>query len=107
MQDQYPIQCTASGQYTETWMFPWVQVGVLLPQFLVIGDDAIVDPDETLDQNRAVLRRHAIEVVVQEILVSELLTRVWSTAMITHDTVKGGDELYGLAHGIHRGVGPL
>ena len=46
---------------------------------------------------------HAIEVVVQEILVSELLTRVWSTAMITHDTMTGGDELYGLAHGIHIG----
>lgn len=45
----------------------------------------------------------AIEIVVQEILVSELLTRVWSATMIAHDHLNESDELSGLAHGIHVG----
>lgn len=45
----------------------------------------------------------AIEVVVQEVLISELLTRVWSSAMVTHDAHNEGDELHGVAHGIHIG----
>ncbi len=45
----------------------------------------------------------AIEIVVQEILVSELLTRVFSAAMVTHDWNKESDELHGLAHSIHVG----
>ena len=43
----------------------------------------------------------AIETVVQEILVSEMLTRVWSAAVIAHDSFHETDELSGLAHSIH------
>ncbi len=43
----------------------------------------------------------ALEIVVQEILVSELLTRVWSAAVLTHDWYHQTDELHGLAHSIH------
>ncbi len=45
----------------------------------------------------------AIEIVVQEILLSDLLTRVFSAAMVTHDVYHDSDELRGLAHGIHIG----
>jgi hypothetical protein len=45
----------------------------------------------------------AIEIVVQEILVSDLLTRIFSAAMVTHDVYHDSDELRGLAHGIHIG----
>ena len=45
----------------------------------------------------------AIEIVVQEILLSDLLTRIFSTAMVTHDVYHDSDELRGLAHGIHIG----
>ncbi len=45
----------------------------------------------------------AIEIVVQEIIVSELLTRVWSATMVMHDQVNETDELHGIAHGVHVG----
>ena len=45
----------------------------------------------------------AIEIVVQEILLSDLLTRIFSAAMVTHDVYHQSDELRGLAHGIHIG----
>ncbi len=45
----------------------------------------------------------AIEIVVQEILISELLTRLFSAAMISHDFYQRSDELHGLAHGVHVG----
>ena len=50
-------------------------------------------------------RRHepwpAFQIVVQEILMSEMLTRVWSAAVLTHDWYHDRDELHGLAHSVH------
>jgi hypothetical protein len=43
----------------------------------------------------------AIEIVVQEIFVSEMLTRVWSAAMIAHDCHHHSEELRGVAHSVH------
>jgi hypothetical protein len=43
----------------------------------------------------------ALEIVVHEILVSELLTRVWSAAVLTHDWYHQSDELHGLAYAVH------
>lgn len=40
----------------------------------------------------------AIEVVVQEILVSEMLTRVWSAIMVCHDEEQQSDELSAIAY---------
>ncbi len=45
----------------------------------------------------------AIEIVVQEIFVSEMLTRVWSAAMVAHDIRFAASELTGIAHSIHIG----
>jgi hypothetical protein len=43
----------------------------------------------------------AIQTVVEEILVSEFLTRIWSAAVMAHDTYQESDELFGLAHSVH------
>ena len=43
----------------------------------------------------------AIRTVVEEILVSEFLTRIWSAAVMAHDTYQESDELFGLAHSVH------
>ena len=43
----------------------------------------------------------AISTVVEEIYVSEFLTRVWSAAVLAHDIYQESDELFGLAHSIH------
>lgn len=43
----------------------------------------------------------AISTVVEEIFVSEFLTRVWSAAVLAHDIYQESDELFGLAHSIH------
>ncbi|MDG2183112.1 MAG: hypothetical protein P8L78_15590 [Mariniblastus sp.] len=43
----------------------------------------------------------AFEIVVQEILLSELLTRVWSATVITHDWYHQQDEMHGVAHSVH------
>lgn len=43
----------------------------------------------------------ALEIVVQEILVSEVLTRVWSAAVLAHDLYHQTDEMHGLAHSVH------
>jgi len=43
----------------------------------------------------------ALEIVVQEIFLSELLTRVWSAAVTTHDSYNDSDELFGFAHSVH------
>ena len=45
----------------------------------------------------------AIEIVIQEIFVSEMLTRVWSAVMIIHDQIQNTDELANIAHSIHVG----
>lgn len=43
----------------------------------------------------------ALQIVVQEILMSEMLTRIWSAAVLTHDWNHQSDEMHGLAHSIH------
>jgi hypothetical protein len=43
----------------------------------------------------------ALQIVVQEIIVSELLTRIWSATVLSHDSYHKSDELFGLAHSIH------
>lgn len=43
----------------------------------------------------------ALQIVVQEIIVSELLTRVWSATVLAHDSYHKSDELFGLAHSVH------
>ena len=40
----------------------------------------------------------AMETVVEEILVSEFLTRVWAASVLCHDQYHDSDELHGLAH---------
>ena len=42
-----------------------------------------------------------MEILIQEILLSELLTRVWSATVLIHDWYHESDELAGLAHSIH------
>ncbi|MFK7769030.1 MAG: hypothetical protein AB8B55_17540 [Mariniblastus sp.] len=44
---------------------------------------------------------HALEIVVQEILMSEVLTRIWAAAVLNHDWYHQKDEMHGLAHSIH------
>ncbi len=43
----------------------------------------------------------ALEIVVQEILISEMLTRIWSATVLTHDWYHQQDEMHGLAHSVH------
>jgi len=43
----------------------------------------------------------ALEIVVQEILLSEMLTRIWSATVLTHDWYHQQDEMHGLAHSVH------
>ncbi|MEM9409775.1 MAG: hypothetical protein AAGA30_01600, partial [Planctomycetota bacterium] len=45
----------------------------------------------------------AIEIVIQEIFLSEMLTRVWCSMMVAHDIHYSSNELTGLAHSIHVG----
>jgi|GEM_PF-499030 len=40
----------------------------------------------------------ALEVIVQEILLSEFLTRIWAASVHFHDACQGTDELQGLAN---------
>ena len=43
----------------------------------------------------------ALEIVIQEVIQAELLTRVWSATVLSHDWYRRSDELHGLAHSIH------
>lgn len=45
----------------------------------------------------------AIEVVVQEILISDLLTRVWTALLIQHDRQVGHPELQGIGYSVFIG----
>ena len=40
----------------------------------------------------------AIEIVLEEVLLAEILTRVWAAIMVTHDKLHNTDELSGVAH---------
>ena len=44
---------------------------------------------------------NAFEIVVQEILLSEVLSRIWSATVLMHDHYQNTDELHGLAHSVH------
>ena len=43
----------------------------------------------------------AMAIVVQEILVSEFMTRIWAATVLTHDWHRQSDEMHGLAHSVH------
>jgi hypothetical protein len=43
----------------------------------------------------------ALELVVQEILLSEFLTRIWAAAVHFHDHYQGSEELCGLANSVY------
>ena len=43
----------------------------------------------------------ALEIVIQEVIQAELLTRVWSATVLSHDWYRRSDELHGLAHSVH------
>lgn len=43
----------------------------------------------------------ALEIVIAEVLLSEMLTRIWSATVLIHDQTRGTDELFGLAHSVH------
>ncbi|MEM9942819.1 MAG: hypothetical protein AAF939_14745, partial [Planctomycetota bacterium] len=43
----------------------------------------------------------ALEILIEEILISELLTRVWTAAVIQHDSYHGSDELSGPANSVY------
>jgi hypothetical protein len=43
----------------------------------------------------------ALEIVIQEIIQSEMLTRIWSATVLCHDWYRRSDELSGLAHSVH------
>lgn len=45
----------------------------------------------------------AIETVVEEVVVSEMLTRVWSAVLVAVDEASGRGELAGLAHSVYIG----
>ncbi len=45
----------------------------------------------------------ALEIVIQEIFLSEMLTRVWAGTLINHDDHFQTNELSGIAHSIHIG----
>ena len=46
---------------------------------------------------------HAIEVVLQEILISDVLTRVWTAVLIQHDRVINHNEMQSIGHSVFIG----
>ena len=59
--------------------------------------------DDLLEQCEMHDPWHAIEVVIQEILVSELLTRVWTVVLIQHDQAVQNDELRSIGQSVFIG----
>lgn len=53
------------------------------------------------DENPAYNSWPALEIVIQEILMSEMLTRIWSATVLAHDDCHESDEMHGLAHSVH------
>ena len=45
----------------------------------------------------------ALSIVAPEILMSEMLTRIWASVVASHDWYRQSDEMHGLAHSIHIG----
>ncbi len=66
-------------------------------------DEAIRDFDELDFGNLSNLHDPwpALEIVIQEVFYSEMLTRIWSATVLTHDWYHRRDELHGLAHSVH------
>ena len=62
---------------------------------LKMFDQDMRDPDSSHDP------WPALEIVVQEILLSEVLSRIWSATVMTHDWYHQTDELHGLVHSVH------
>jgi len=46
---------------------------------------------------------HALETVVQEILISEILTRVWTAVLVEHDRVLEHHEMQSIGHSVFIG----
>ncbi len=64
---------------------------------LKVFEDDLADPCEMHDP------WHAIEVVIQEILVSDLLTRVWTAILVQHDQQTGHQELQSIGYSVFIG----
>ncbi len=64
---------------------------------LKVFEDDLANPCEMHDP------WYAIEVVIQEILVSELLTRVWTAVLVQHDQATDGHELQSIGYSVFIG----
>ena len=64
---------------------------------LKVFEDDFAEPCEMHDP------WHAIEVVLQEILISELLTRVWTVVLIQHDRTINHHDMQSIAHSVFIG----
>lgn len=64
---------------------------------LKVFEDDLANPCEMHDP------WHAIEVVIQEILISEMLTRVWTVLLIQHDRYFDHDEMQSIGHSVFIG----
>lgn len=57
--------------------------------------------DDLRDENLLHNPWPAIETVIEEVFISEFLTRIWSASVLAHDNYQDSDELFGLAHSVH------
>lgn len=64
---------------------------------LKVFEDDLASPDEMHNP------WFAIEVVIEEVLVSELLTRVWTAVLVQHDATRGSQELQSIGHSVFIG----
>ena len=64
---------------------------------LKVFEDDLAEPCEMHDP------WYAIEVVIQEILVSEILTRVWTAVLVQHDQTSGNQELQSIGYSVFIG----
>ena len=84
---QQPELC-ASNEY-------WVASKCRLQRWvtaLKMFEQDIANPDEDHDP------WPALQAVVEEILLSEFVTRVWAASVLCHDQYHGSEEMHGLAH---------
>ena len=78
----------------EYWLASKVRIGQWITALRIFESDL-------KDENRSHDPWPAIETVVQEVLISEFLTRVFSASVLAHDWYHESDELHGLAHSIN------
>ena len=57
-----------------------------------------LDLEEPLDDHDPL---PAMEIVIEEIFLTEMLSRVWSAILVAHDRYHKTDELAGVAHSVH------